>query len=319
MSLERWPPLPPLPKPGIAASAPTEAADDPTEADHHAVGVKMHRSAVLVCALTAVLLSSAVVGFYGGTQGHSGWLPSRDFAWGLAAVTGTALGTTLLALATFWLTTETTETLELTRSGLALQRKAVDGDREARELQIRPFLSEAPLAYAAESGEPLPTVIWSGLMTIEVDALRNSGNGPALVTSVVPRVIDPQGVWSFETTVLPGERFRFKVSLYDEQLGKQSEAVPECVYTDITDSDFDMNTLQEYSSPYRVLPIDIDYLDSAVNQPQRTPIVIIRDAGQEPILHRFVYSRGDPPKEWLRLVGSSLFGYPENRPWTEKP
>ena len=35
------------------------------------------------------------------------------------------------------------------------------------------------------------------MQIIEVDALRNSGNGPALVTSVVPAFDDAQGNSSF--------------------------------------------------------------------------------------------------------------------------
>jgi hypothetical protein len=259
------------------------------------------RLAVLVLVL-AIL--SVLVGFLGAPHRDGGVLSWDSFSWELLAVAGTAVGTSALGFATYLLARKTSE-------GLVLQRQAIDGDREARALQIRPLLTEAP------DPDPLPDGFTRAKYAegrIEIDTLRNAGNGPALIVRVAPRFDAPVAQAHFKTTVLPGERFPFTI-----QLHKPPKALPEYIFKPTNGGQWDQH-LPHYSNPENFVAIDIDYLDAAGGQPQRTTLFVTRDAGQAPLVGQFILYEGDPPKEWRRLNPLPLIGFgEETRPWIVCP
>ena len=115
--------------------------------------------------LLGVIALSALVGLVGGEE---------EFDWDLAAVFGTAVGTTLLALATgvlaFWTLQEVSATKELA----ALSRR----DQQLRE---RPVViqEDAALSFSGQQGHLLVK-------------LMNVGLGPALRVQITANYIDPE-------------------------------------------------------------------------------------------------------------------------------
>jgi hypothetical protein len=105
-------------------------------------------------ALAAVVALSAVVGFVGS--------PDTRFGWELAAVFGTALGTTLLAVATGWLAWSTRSEVRATQDLAELTREQYAA-------------SERPVVLQRNAG-------WNGTPEngyLAID-LQNVGLGPAL-------------------------------------------------------------------------------------------------------------------------------------------
>jgi len=110
---------------------------------------------VAALALAAVVALSALVGFVGS--------PDTRFGWELAAIFGTALGTTLLAVATGWLAWSTRSEVRATQELAELTRRQQMASERPDVLLKR---------SASWSGSP-PT----GVVSFE---LHNVGLGPAL-------------------------------------------------------------------------------------------------------------------------------------------
>lgn len=107
----------------------------------------------------AVLVASTVVGFVGAPH-------DEMFSWELASIFGTALGTTGLAAATFWLANSTRTEVRATQQLAELTRQ----DQAARERPVV-ILENAGWSGSARNGE------------VRVK-LRNVGLGPALALVV---------------------------------------------------------------------------------------------------------------------------------------
>jgi hypothetical protein len=108
----------------------------------------------LAVGLVVVAAASILVGFIGS--------PHTRFSWELASIFGTALGTTLLALATGWLASST-------RSEVRATQDLAELTREQQAASERPIVL---LKSASWSGEP-----GRGVLQIR---LQNVGLGPAL-------------------------------------------------------------------------------------------------------------------------------------------
>jgi hypothetical protein len=79
----------------------------------------------LVAAATITLGLSIAVGYAG---------PGKAFGWDLASVFGTAVGTTLLALATFWLSISTYQDVRASQQLAVLSTEQLELSRDANEL-----------------------------------------------------------------------------------------------------------------------------------------------------------------------------------------
>jgi hypothetical protein len=110
--------------------------------------------AALVLTLAVVIGASTGVGFVGSHD--------EDFSWELASIFGTALGTTLLAVATGWLAWST-------RSEVRATQDLAELTKEQQAASDRPVVL---LRLVSWSGSPE-----SGTLTVD---LQNVGLGPAL-------------------------------------------------------------------------------------------------------------------------------------------
>jgi hypothetical protein len=182
--------------------------------------------AILAIALATVAAASIYVGFVGS--------PDTRFSWELAAVFGTALGTTLLALSTGALAWST-------RSEVRATQDLAELTREQQAANERPVVLQESVGW---SGMPE-----SGTLTI---VLRNVGIGPALRVRVSPRY-DGHTDWQpglpdrvTIPAILAGESYDFDVAANFPDVPHEP---PASVYSgafDITGDYLDRSMLNEY-------------------------------------------------------------------------
>lgn len=143
-----------------------------------------------VAALVLVIALSVIVGFVGGEDG---------FDWDLAAVFGTALGTTLLALATGLLALLTWRGVRATQELATLTQR----DQQARE---RPVVIQQHASFSI-----------SGVHGRLAVTLVNVGLGPALRVEVRASYIDPDHQPEIQQVtrpaIQPGESDRFELDV----------------------------------------------------------------------------------------------------------
>jgi hypothetical protein len=132
----------------------------------------------LAVVLAAVIGLSALVGCVATDDG---------FDWGLASVFGTALGTTLLALATFWLGFNTDQDVRASQQLARISVQQLEETRKANRLvEIEQRVRQQPTVIASHAGGGT-----SGGSNNTLNAeLINVGAGPAVRVEVTARYQD---------------------------------------------------------------------------------------------------------------------------------
>ncbi|HEY4099146.1 MAG TPA: hypothetical protein VGM33_26710 [Baekduia sp.] len=155
------------------------------------------------------------------------------------ATAGTAVGTVILAAATFWMARKTRdaatatqddvraakEQLTVAQAQIELSRRQADAAEAAISAQLKPVLIDVPFDMFREGGTDAGTVSVelnpkSGLILVDIP-LRNVGPGLARVTGLSLDTGSPIafGATLRNANIPPGERARFMFTAAPEQSG----------------------------------------------------------------------------------------------------